>query len=151
MTDQSAYEPLEWDDAYEIGSNVIDREHMMLFATFDDFNIAANTGMERGVIRRTLEILESYTLEHFGHEEEIMVSIGYPDLDAHREEHRMFIKRLDAIVTQFDEGEDIKHELRLFIRGWLVSHILASDQKIGRYIKSKNQTLPADERAVPNG
>ena len=90
--------------------------------------------------------LKDYTESHFSDEEELMKKIGYPEIEAQKRAHSAFVEKLVNIdfrelEAMDDNQEEYLMDLIGFLLGWLSNHILASDKKIGKYIKEHNIVL----------
>ncbi|MCK4572929.1 MAG: hemerythrin family protein, partial [candidate division Zixibacteria bacterium] len=73
-------------------------------------------------------------------EERLMERGKCQDLDHHRNLHKSLIERLIVIQRQYREGDDIDGlEVFLFLRDWLVDHVMSEDRKIGRALASQNK------------
>ena len=93
-----------------------------------------------------LEELKSYTEFHFHDEETLMERIQYPGLAAQKRAHAAFVERLVEIdlsdLDNMDNNQqEYLNELIQFLLGWLSNHILASDKKIGEYIRQNKITV----------
>ena len=79
-----------------------------------------------------------YTKTHFKDEEKYMQSINYPELNAQKQMHEGFIKKLAELKKQYEEsGANITVIISAnqFILDWLTKHISTADKKIGEYAK----------------
>ena len=84
--------------------------------------------------------MREYTETHFSDEEKLMEKIGYPGLATQKRAHAAFVEKLVNIdfrelEAMDDNQEEYLMDLIGFLLGWLSNHILASDMKIGEYIK----------------
>ena len=69
-----------------------------------------------------------------------MKKIGYPEIEAQKRAHSAFVEKLVNIdfrelEAMDDNQEEYLMDLIGFLLGWLSNHILASDKKIGKYVK----------------
>ena len=83
-----------------------------------------------------INMMKSY----FSDEEELMKKIGYPEIEAQKRAHSAFVEKLVNIdfrelEAMDDNQEEYLMDLIGFLLGWLSNHILASDKKIGEYVK----------------
>jgi hemerythrin len=122
---------IDWKDSYKIGNADIDEQHINLFEIINRFIDATD--------KESMNLCEmhlfNYTRFHFGHEEKLMQSIGYPDTRAHRLQHLALLSRLNEISLQIaDDKLDLK-EWTDFLSDWLTKHIATSDTKLAAFIK----------------
>lgn len=78
-----------------------------------------------------------------------MKKIGYPEIEAQKRAHAAFVEKLVNIdfrelEAMDDNQEEYLMDLIGFLLGWLSNHILASDKKIGKYIKEHNIVLESN-------
>ena len=119
-----------WDEKYDVGDDVINEQHQALFAIAN--NIQKSELQEAG---RYVMKLFKYSKEHFRTEEDHMESIGYPELEAHRELHDNLITKLSEISVNFiQNGEDFQ-KFKDFVYAWLNNHVLKEDKKYFEFSK----------------
>lgn len=99
MKDINTNNITQWDSQLQIGSDLIDNQHQIIFGIIKDTRIAINSGANIRVIDALLGVLLNYFFHHFNSEEEFMRS--HPDYDKHRLEHYAFIKKLNKYIDNF--------------------------------------------------
>ena len=92
----------------------------------------------RDVFHSVLNDVFVYTSTHFRAEEVLLDQCGYPDLEAHKDEHFLFVEQIAELNFAAGRGDVCKRELRdtcdtLFLL--LSRHILASDRQCSSYLK----------------
>ena len=127
---------IEWHSDYEIGINDIDQDHKRLFSLFNYFNTVADQGTKTPCTSTMFVLLSDYAISHFRNEEAIMNSTKYPDIVNHIRQHDGFVRKLEKIRIRYEDGEDVREELFIFFRDWILSHVLRDDRKIGEHIKA---------------
>jgi len=128
-----------WKDAYSIGNAKIDAEHQRLFVLADNFSEAK----DRAARTECAAQLFDYTRVHFGHEEALMRETNYPDIDAHTAQHQHLIARLTAVAEQVANDTLNPAELKSFLTGWLVGHIVTFDTKLASAVGKLKGAHPA--------
>mgnify|MGYP002731044240 CR=1 FL=1 len=136
-------------DKYITGIELVDEEHKHLFDIIRDTNDVIHAELlhdKYDEIIRLLSELREYTETHFSDEEELMKKIGYPEIEAQKRAHAAFVEKLVNIdfrelEAMDDNQEEYLMDLIGFLLGWLSNHILASDKKIGKYLKEHNIVL----------
>ena len=129
---------ISWSDVYKIGVEVVDAEHERLFAAYQDVIDRVEAGSGPSAIRDALAVLENYIVEHFTNEEELMISIDFPDLFAHKIAHLDFQVSVMRFRKAITDGEDISEDLLGFFGSWLVSHITVMDRRIGEFLRASS-------------
>jgi hemerythrin len=128
--------PCEFLDEYRTGIEFVDEEHQELFRITDKANKCLHQDFSFGdgydEILDILDELKNYTQRHFKHEEEYMEHIHYDGLAAQQRAHESFIARFENIDMDAVDGDPKVYleSLIEFLLGWLINHILYTDQKI---------------------
>ncbi|MCP5500069.1 MAG: hemerythrin family protein [Leptospiraceae bacterium] len=131
-------EKIRWEKRYETGIERIDKQHRKLVELTSELVEATESGKARRIIVDVLKSLIYYTKTHFVDEEKIMQEVGFPEYEAHKEEHEEFIKRVHESTIDLIQGHSVPSiKLTEFLFSWLVDHILIHDKKIGNYIKQR--------------
>ena len=122
-----------WSDSYKIGDSAIDAQHAELFRRTNLFLDASDSAsMAEYAIQ-----LYKYTRSHFAHEEELMLGIGYPDYESHKQQHEDLVTRLEVISSGISTMSVKKAEFEEFAVFWLLTHIVKCDTKLSDYIKAR--------------
>ena len=82
---------LIWQEEYNIGVDIIDKEHQRLFQIINRvlaFKDEEKNG--RWACREGIKFFKTHAVKHFKDEEEYMESIGYTGLAQHRRIHNGF-------------------------------------------------------------
>ncbi len=123
---------LEWQDIYRVGHTDIDSQHQGMFRLTSTL-IAASTREGRIMCAKRLY---DHTRDHFVHEESLMRSLHYPEIDDHIAEHQALVLKLEAITQELARGTLQPGELERFITDWLVIHMTTLDAKLSIYLRS---------------
>lgn len=130
---------VQWSEAYSLGLEAIDAQHMTLIEVMNDLWHAITTNAPLEVSQRLLERLEYYTVAHFGAEESMMRSLDYPDFAAHKLAHAKFVHRIQSERQHVLQGKKMSLDILHFLRDWLVNHIQVSDKAYARFCAEKQQ------------
>lgn len=134
---------LSWEQRYEIGIPSIDSQHKMLITLANDLSeLLTNAVDGEDVYDRMVVIITAlfgYTKDHFAHEEFLLQSVGYPELDAHKEEHSKFIAQLEALDLRALDDDQVAHGKKIlnFLITWIFKHISDSDFSYQNVLLSK--------------
>jgi hemerythrin-like metal-binding protein len=137
------------DQSFILGIEDIDKQHQALFDQLDLLRDYVRRGQSRDAIRDTLKFLESYVIEHFAVETGYMNTYGYPDLQAHQEEHEAFLEDFAGFREKFSSLQT-KGEMTTFLgleivrklNAWLAEHIMTVDKKLGAFLLQKMSETP---------
>ncbi len=146
---------LVWNDRYNVGVNVIDKEHKKLFRILNKLFAYGQQETKRSwVCQETVKYFKDHALRHFQDEEEYMASIGYAGLKMHMRIHKNFrdttLPALEKELEMADYSEEAVNHFLGVCAGWLIGHTLIEDQAIvsGEDVKQWENLLPEEEQAV---
>ncbi len=132
---------VDWTGDLSVNVKLIDDEHKMLLSVYNDLVESLQRHDQAAVVDKVMKELFAYTQYHFGHEDELMSSYGYDDIEAHRAQHAGFVDRLHAMEQSIAAGQDTAEHLAEFVRSWITGHIKVADRKLGTFLKDR---LPPD-------
>ncbi len=128
----------QWNDSYSVKVAAMDDQHKRLFEIIHELYTAMRAGHGKDVVGEVLGRLIKYTVEHFAAEEKLMEKNGYPNLAAHRIEHKALTDKVTAFKKEFDAGKGtLSLELMTFLQDWLTKHIQSIDKKYGAFLSAK--------------
>lgn len=118
---------MELDVELLTGIQEIDHQHEKLFQILDELRGIVAGGDTWSAVYFALSELAQFSHTHFVVEEALMRLHGYPDLESHIAEHRLFSERLAKLGEQAVRT-DVRLPIIEFIEQWLVGHIGVSDK-----------------------
>ena len=125
-----------WQSKFAFDIESIDNDHKRLVGLIDDLYSAMSQGQARIIIHGVVKELVDYTRVHFRREEFYMKSTSYPDFDAHKKAHDVFVEQIDLYQQKLVQGKDnISIDVLTFLREWLSEHILKTDKKLVPHFK----------------
>lgn len=143
----------KWQERYNIGVDVIDREHRKLFSIMNKMlTYDYDDGKSKWAYQEGLKFFKGHAMKHFAEEEVYMASIEYEDYDMHRRLHDIFRKKTlpevekELIQTNFSK-EAVEHFLGV-CAGWLIGHTMTEDRAIVGGAASKWTDLLPEEKQV---
>ncbi len=123
-------EYIKWNNKYCVGISIIDEEHKNLFGFLNKAIDAKEHSDNKEELKKVLEEMTKYALEHFETEEAYMIEFDYPECRYHSEEHYNFFTKTIAYFDRVVNGDDhISNELIEYLKRWLVNHIQVSDRQ----------------------
>ncbi len=145
---------LEWQDRFNIGVEVIDREHRKLFSILR--KLLANRNKDersKWVCQEGIKYFKEHAMKHFAEEEVYMASISYAGFDTHRRVHDNFRKKtLPALEKELNQSDYSPEAMNHFLgvcAGWLIGHTLTEDRAItGKVVSRWGSLLPEEEQAA---
>lgn len=145
---------LVWQDRFNIGVEVIDKEHKKLFNVLNKlFAYGKEEEKSQWVCQEAIKYFRDHALQHFMEEEEYMESIHYAGLETHRRIHNNFREKTlptlesELIRTNY-AMESVDHFLGV-CAGWLIGHTLIEDHAItGKGASKWSGLLPDEQQAA---
>lgn len=134
---------MAWDDALQIGHAAMDDDHRKLVELVNNFQNNLNAPLPFADLLQDLDQLLEFTSWHFRHEERLMNSCGYPEMIAHKKEHKELIATLYQLHSRVrDKDDGVLAELSRFIKEWLHRHIPEVDRKLGLHLQNLEKIRP---------
>ncbi len=126
---------LVWKDEYNIGVDIIDREHRRLFKIINKlFRFTDDKQKSRWACQEGIKFFKDHAVKHFTEEEEYMASVNYERLGVHMHIHSEFRERtlpaLEEELEQTNYGSDSVEHFLGVCAGWLVGHTMMEDRAI---------------------
>lgn len=121
---------IPWHEDYGLGLDQIDNQHRRLFILMNEVWEAILPFADSGIdtVSRLIRELENYARAHFAEEEAFMRDTAYPRLESHQKAHEAFLARIHKEKEALQEGSRVSLDLLLFLRDWLISHVLVADR-----------------------
>ncbi|MDE7478342.1 MAG: response regulator [Lachnospiraceae bacterium] len=146
---------LIWQDRYNIGVEIIDKEHKKLFSILNRlFDFGRQEEKGQWVCQEAVKYFRDHATQHFKEEEMYMTSIDYEGLDTHKRIHRTFRDRtIPALQRELEltnySVDSINHFLGV-CAGWLIGHTLLEDHAIveKEAVSQWANLLPEQEQVV---
>ena len=145
---------LVWQDRFNLGVEVIDREHKKLFNILNKlFAYGKEAEKSQWVCQEAIKYFRDHALQHFAEEEEYMASINYAGLETHQRIHSTFReKTLPALESELLRTnytmEAVEHFLGV-CAGWLIGHTLIEDHAIiGKAVSKWTGLLPEEQQTA---
>lgn len=130
---------IKWDYKFEVGHPRIDNEHRVFVDLIRAVSCEAEThcGKDKGM-RLLLEV-RKYAEFHFVSEENIMLDAGYPDYEAHRDEHAWLLRRLEDEFHRYYSDRVGLDTLANFMFEWFAMHTTVSDKKLVGWVSAQER------------
>lgn len=120
-----------WRPAFEVGHEVIDRQHRRLFTIGNELINAIILRKPKDDIELTLDDLVNDIAEHFRTEEEILLALGRVVPELHLLTHQRLLAEIRALREKFHRGELQVGELVGFVAYDVIAqHIIKEDLEL---------------------
>jgi hemerythrin-like metal-binding protein len=135
QTKEHALNLITWDDSFTIGDVHEDADHRHFVALLNELDDALRLRHPPRVIAQVLYGLATHARRHFEHEEEQMLTAGYPDRAVHQWEHQRLKQRLVEVQRTLWSGEaPLTVDVLLLLRMWLLPHLRAHDVPLASWL-----------------
>lgn len=128
---------LPWTKGFEIGVPQIDEEHKKIIENYNQLYLVMKENKGQEYYKKMLDFLVEYVDVHFSNEEELQSRISFDNYVAHKEMHNMFRIQLKDMQLRYEKEGICNRDLIsmcLFVKDWLLHHILLEDKKIAEFI-----------------
>lgn len=145
---------LIWQDRFNIGVDIIDKEHKKLFSILTKlFTYHKEEGKSQWVCQEGIKYFKDHAMNHFIEEESYMASINYSGFETHRSLHdnfrRVTLPALERELERESYSQDAINHFLGVCAGWLIGHTLIEDHAItGKSISKWVNLLPEDEQTA---
>ena len=129
---------MPWTDSLHLGIDSIDQQHRWLVDTTNQLHDEISSDQpRRKVLAEILEGLVDYTMNHFVLEEALFQHHGYPENEAHKDEHDAFTAQAMKLLLDFEGGAEVGTPTLEFLKEWLLHHILKVDRAYAPFLKAQ--------------
>ena len=145
---------ITWENRYSVGIQAIDEQHKRLLELTNTLHeVCLDYGQGHKItkekFRKTIQATVNYINVHFSAEEKLLDDSKYPDIVAHKSEHKKFVKKVLENVKQFEEGRDfVPSSFVKFLRDWILEHIAMVDCSYGLYLMHLKKEGKLDENIL---
>ena len=127
----------KWSPDLETGYKELDDQHRRIFRLIGITITAVETKMDKRCVVAVLEETYDYLLRHTGVEEELMLAFSYPEIEAHRQEHKSMlveIRRLSDDYAELGHRAIVTVKLETMLVRWVREHIKSLDKKMVEFL-----------------
>lgn len=139
---------LFWNSRFEMGIPTLDEQHKTLFGIYLELDKLQHTDpvIVKEKIWDVIERLQDYTRYHFVTEENLLREASFEDLEKQVQSHALFIRLSKQFTLELNYLNPlILENMVIFIKKWLLSHILKEDRT---YMECVVQYLQSKENAT---
>jgi len=123
-------------DAYLIGNDLLDAQHKVILSYMAKIYTCFLSKKKKTDLFELVDRLDAFCKLHFLEEEQVMDEMGFPERDAHKAEHALFVTHLENFIGRYEELNTAKNiDELLFLKKWFLEHVAVYDKKYARYGK----------------
>jgi hemerythrin len=130
--------PITWTSQYLTGVAHVDDQHKTIINQFNVLHDQMKQGKGKGEIGKTLDFLETYTIQHFSDEEKIMKDNKCEMAAENIQQHAVFIRKIADFKKRFESNPTdptLVLNVHNDLSDWFVNHILKIDLKLQDCVK----------------
>ncbi len=145
---------LVWKDEFNLGVEIIDKEHQRLFSIINKlYALGEEERKGKKACEEGVKYFYEHAIRHFADEEKYMEAIHYDNLEVHRRIHKGFreetLPALEDELKESNYSSDAVDHFLAVCSGWLIGHTLTEDRAIAGGKMSKwEDLLPEEELEV---
>lgn len=132
---------IEWSSNFEVGNEVIDRQHFELYENSKKLLDAIGNSISLKEIESIIAFLNKYVVDHFETEEKFLLANEYPFYEHQKGQHSNFVKSFTLLKREIMSGTKSKTYLRFKIQtlliDWLINHTLKEDRHYVKFIRHR--------------
>ena len=126
-----------WSDRYSVGVQQFDSDHRRLLELAHkmvDEHLHGPLPIPKGdVLNDLIECAE----QHFAHEERLLRSTDYPQLEEHQREHQRLLQEIVHYQDDFTAGKVSADDVARFVADWIFVHIEQEDRKYREHLNDR--------------
>ena len=131
----------DWQPEYCINVAIVDEQHQQIYAMAKVLYAALFDGVKTSEPEKLFPRIIEHTAHHFQTENKLMVDNGYPGFALHAKRHEQIIRALTEFLSFYEtKGMTPKKEVGIFLKDWVMTHILTDDRRLGTYLNRKGIT-----------
>lgn len=134
---------ISWKVEYSLGVAEMDAEHVRMIEMMAKLESVDGRPDALRTVGKVINELVDYVEIHFKHEEDLMEKAGYPHLERHRAQHKVFAQKVLDMRSRASLDARTVHQ---FLQQWLGEHILKADRDYVPYVQ-----LWLDNRGAEGG
>jgi hemerythrin-like metal-binding protein len=125
-------------DKFLDGVVAIDHDHSRMIEIVNELYAVVLESKSAAALAKVFDDLETYTQQHFHHEESLLAQTGYPKLAEHRAGHAVLTRQIAryraAARDRYDASlaADMLHHLKQ----WITGHIMTADRDACRHLNA---------------
>ena len=126
---------IPWSEQMMIGHLLLDSDHERIVALINDLNDSISSSANCGrLMDKYCQIIDSLG-EHFTREEQIMISVKYPEADCHRKAHWYLFDQLTKMTHLLECNAPMAvQNIITFLNEWFFQHVMISDKKLAAHL-----------------
>ena len=124
---------------HDVKVKLLNEQHQKLFGTLKELYAAMEDKSDKSALLHIINNLSLYVKQHLETEEALLEKYNYPGLEEQREQHRLFVSKIDEFKTEFENNRFMLYfDIAIFLKTWIANHIEETDKKYADFLNSHN-------------
>lgn len=131
---------LSWQDAFNSGNEIIDKQHRKLFTLSNALMEVSGRPHPHALEVTMFKAIIDHVVEHFRDEEEILHSIGFPevDLQMHKDSHLLLKSSMAELLEDLENKRINAADIfMVLVNEVVVNHLMDDDVKFFELTRRK--------------
>ena len=127
---------IDWSEEMCTGITALDAEHKELVRRYYSIVNSLKEKKDLSHFKSQLREFVEAAARHFGHEERVMKTTGFPQYLAHKEGHDQLLKDADDFLASIGTALPLRDcpAIAKYVRHWLMRHMREQDREIHAFI-----------------
>ncbi len=127
-------------DFLHFGIKAIDAQHQKFFTLLTELRIYNTNRDDNHAVMDIIDELKAYSEYHFELEKRIMTQSEFPEMEAHIQQHNLFIRKVEEFNLAYNyQSAALSDQVLGFLQKWFLVHIPDWDQRYVDFIKNKRE------------
>lgn len=130
---------IAWDPSLSVGLEELDDQHRALIRLVNELSEKRAQG-DDDAATKTLQFLRDYMNTHLAMETELMLDLDYPEREAHRQQHELFVNHVIFFEIEKEFGvvsSQMLDAILAFLNDWFLNHIATEDKALGAFVRAQ--------------
>ncbi len=122
------------------GIKAIDMQHQKFYALLNELRLYNTNDDDNQAIVNIIDELKDYAIYHFNLEKRIMTKSGFPHIEAHLQQHDLFVQKIEEFKLAYNyQSAVLSDQMITFLQKWFLIHIPTWDKDYVDFIKNKKE------------
>ena len=113
---------IEWNDSLSVNIESIDEQHKVLVDMINNFYTHIVDKSNKELMADLIAKMKDYTVYHFSFEEKLLEEHGYVESEKHKEEHQVFIDKVEDLDQIFSKDDLLYYNSKRKYSPLAISH-----------------------------
>lgn len=123
---------------HDVKVDKMNEQHKVLFNILDALYKAMENKDDRKALVKIINDLITYSKQHLTTEEALLEKYDYPELAEQKEQHKLFIAKIEEFKEDFRNNHFMLHfNMAIFLKTWISNHVEVLDKKYSQFLNDR--------------